>query len=109
MPTANAPADLIRKEPVFPLQVDNVVLAGAAKTVTKPAGKVWALISVSALCYIRTGGAAVVPGADVTDGSGSFPISPQYGIMFNMTGVATFSIIGTAVVGIAWYGDHSVI
>lgn len=106
MPAPTAPVELIRTELPFPSQVDNQVLAGAAETITVPADVSWVWISVSALCYIRTGGTAVVPGLDVTDGTGSFPVNVGNGLFLNVRTIATFSIIGTAVVGLAWYRDR---
>lgn len=101
-----APVELARNQLAFPTNVNNYVLTGTAKTVTVPAGMTWALISVSALCYVNGTAAATVPAGDATDGTGSLPISPQYGIFFNVRGLASFSIIGTAVAGVGWYRDH---
>lgn len=108
MPGPTAPVELARKELPFPTYVDNIVLTGTAVTVTKPAGHKWLWITATALCYMRTGGTAAVPGAHVVDGTGSMPVQPSVtGMLLNMSSVATFSIVGTAVVGLAWYRDHS--
>lgn len=113
MPNAHAPVELMRTELPFPVQVDNYVLAGAAKTATKPAGVVWALISVSSLCYMTSVGTAIVPVADTGSGggapaagAGSFPVHPGQNLLFNVKSILAFSIIGTAVAAVAWYGDH---
>lgn len=104
-----APVELMRKELPFPEYVDNIVLAGAATAVTKPAGVSWVLISPTDTVYIRTS-SATVPGANVVDGTGSFPIMPGDPIearLFNVRGIAAFSIIGTAIVGLAWFRDQT--
>lgn len=108
---STAPVELIRSIWAFPVKVDNVILAGAAKTVTTPTGVTFARIFTTETIYLKTGGAATVPAADTqdgsNDGSGSLPIRPEADpVPFNVRGIATFSIIGTAIVGIAWYRDH---
>ncbi len=110
-----APVELIRQQLPLPAYVDNVVLAGAAKTITVPTGASWVWISVSDTCYLRVGTAAIVPTADTGSGGGapalgegSFPLKVgDTGLLFPTAGVLAFSIIGTAVVSLAWYRDHT--
>ena len=106
MPAPTVPTETVRHELPFPSQVDHIVLSGSAKTVTKPTGVSWLWIATSATCYFRTGGTAVSPSGDVVDGTGSFPINAGNGLLLNVKTVATFSIIGTANVGLAWYRDR---
>lgn len=102
------PVELIRRELPFPQQVDDIHLIGAAVTVTKPARASWVLILPSVLIYANgSGGAAVVPSATVTDGSGSFPVHPQYGIFLNVKSIPSFSLIGTAECAVCWYAEQS--
>ncbi len=110
----SAPVELARLQLPFPSYVDNRVLAGAAETITKPAGASWLLLSVTALCYINSQGAAIVPVADTGSGGGapalgdgSFPVHAGQDLLLNVRGIAAFSIIGTAVCGLAWFPDHS--
>lgn len=66
--------------PPVALYIDNLVLtAGAAKTITVPAGADLVLIGCSSPpFYLRQGGTlTAVPSGDVTDGSGS-AVSPTY-------------------------------
>lgn len=115
MPAPTAPVELVRKELPLPSYVDNVVLAGAAKTITFPAGVSWVRISVTALSYIRVGSTAIVPAADTGSGGGapalgegSFPIHPGQDGFFYLKGNLSFSIISpAAVVAVAYYRDHS--
>lgn len=101
-----APVELKRTALPFPVYVDNRVLAGSAETFTKPAGAAWALISASAITYVRTGGTAVVPGSNVVDGTGSFPVHAGQDIFLNVESIASFSAIATGVVAVAWFRDH---
>lgn len=115
MPYPTAPVELIRKDLPAPVLVDNLVLAGAAKTATKPtidpvSGATveitWLWIAPTASCYMRFDGTAAVPGADITNGIGSFPLAAGNGILLNVKNRASVSVIGTAVVGLAWYTDR---
>lgn len=104
-----APVELKRTALPFPIKVDNLVLTGTAKTFTKPAGAAWALISVTALCFIRAGGTAIVPVGDVTNGEGSFPVHAGQDVFFNVESITSFTIIGTATGSTGWFRDHSTI
>lgn len=108
-----APTSFVRDYLTFPDNVWDVVLAGAAVEVTKPTGMVWALILPSAVIYARKkspgGGDAAVPAADIVDGTGSFSIGPNSDFrekFWNVSSLTSFSLIGTAVVAICWYGEH---
>jgi len=110
----NAPVELIRRELGFPDYVDNYILAGAAVTVTKPSGAIWAVIAPTDVVYICGPAAApaVVPTVNVTNGAGMVPVHPRDPIesrRFNVQSIASFSMIGTAaIVAVMWYGDHGV-
>lgn len=103
-----APVELIRRELGFPTQVDTFHLVGAAQTATKPARAAWALILTSALVYANGTGVAAVPVATLVDGTGSFPVQPQYGIFLNVRSITSFSLFGTAETAVCWYSDQSV-
>jgi hypothetical protein len=116
MPYPAAPVELIRQELSAPVLVNNLVLAGAAETATKPttdpvSGEpvtiTWLWIAATAACYMRFDGTATVPAADITDSTGSFPLAAGNGILLNVKNRASVSVIGTAVVGLAWYTDRS--
>lgn len=95
--------------------VDNRVLAaGVAETITKPSGYSVAVITVNADCWIRRGGTAAAPAADVTDGTGSIllPAGSVRIIDFNDASLkdapsrlASISIIsaGAALVSTEWF------
>lgn len=52
--------------------VDNRVLAANVdETITRPAGYTSCVFTPDTNCWINPNGAAAIPGADVTDGSGS--------------------------------------
>lgn len=109
---ATAPTDSIRTTYPVPDYIDNFVLAGAAKTVTYPTWARLARVSVSDLCYLRRTGTAIVPIADTGSGggapalgAGSWPIHPTQDVEFNLAGALSFSIIGTAVVAVAYFRD----
>ena len=58
--------------------IDNIVLAaGVAKTYTIPTGAAYLLMSGTALFFARFGGAASIPIADVTDGTGAC-VAPEF-------------------------------
>lgn len=109
MAAPTMPVEVVRTSLPFPSFNYDVVLAGAAKTVTVPAGVSWAFFSVTDDVWMaRT--AAAVPGADVLDGTGSVLIQPadtEMARLFYVRGVVSFSLIGTANVSIAWYREHS--
>lgn len=116
MPYATAPVDLIRQELPAPVLVDNLVLTGAAETATKPTTDpvsgapvtiTWLWIASTAACYMRFDGTAAVPAADIADGTGSFPLAAGAGLFLNVRNVTSVSVIGTAVVGLAWMVDRS--
>lgn len=105
----NAPAEITNQTFRFPDYVDNRVLAGAAETVTPPSWARWVRIKVTDVVWVDKDATAVVPSADVEDGTGCFPIDPSDGWeVLPLTGVATFSIIGTATVALAYYGDEKI-
>ena len=93
----------IRQTPPLATYVDNVVLvANAAQTVTVPAGASRVLIGTTATpFYLRKGGTAAVPGANVLDGTGS-AINPSDRLV---TGGDTFSLIAPAntIISLEWH------
>lgn len=110
MAAPTIPVELVRTQLPFPSFNYNVVLAGAAKTVTVPAGVSWAFISVTDDAWMAKTAPAAVPAADVLDGTGSVliqPVDTDMARLFYVRGVASFSLIGTANVSIAWYREHS--
>lgn len=92
-----------------------VLAAGVAETVTKPTGTVAqtynsCIITSNADVWIRRGGTAAVPAADVTDGTGSWLLSGGRARIMDFhdddgTILATFSIIcaGAALVSMEWF------
>jgi len=109
-----APVELIRQVLALPLKVDNVALAGVAKTVTRPAKAIFALIKVTADMNINRNATATDPAADTqdgaNDGSASWLIQATDGPqLFNVTGVTSFSVFGTGKFRVSWYGDASVL
>ena len=113
MPT-NAPTELRNQRFRFPDYVDNIILAGAAKTVTPPAWARWAVIKVTDRVWIDKDETAIVPTAD-TDGAGAnpdpghgaFPVEPAEMVEYPLDGTISFSVIGTAILTVMWYGDES--
>ena len=108
MPPPTAPVEAVRQEMAAPNDAftGNKVLTGSAETITKPAGCRWIWLASSALVYFRFGGsAAEVPAAD-TDTDGSMPLNPGNGLLLDCKAFASVSVIGTAVVGFAWYRDQ---
>jgi hypothetical protein len=108
MPAPSVPTETIRFELPAPNDgfTGNTVLAGAAKTITKPAGCRWLWLATSALVYFRFGGTAAVPAGDATTG-GSMPLNPGNGLILDMNTQASVSVIGAAaVVGYAWFRDR---
>jgi len=88
--------------PVFPTYVDARVLAAAAnETHTVPTGAKHVVFSANcAAFYAKAGGAAAVPAADVTDGTGS-ALNPAG---FGIDGVATIGVISpTACIVTMWF------
>ena len=81
--------------------LNQVLAANVAETVTVPSDCDFMIFGASAIFYIRTGGTAAVPAADVTDGTGS-EITPSARLV--VPG-ATFSIVApaTTVVSMACY------
>lgn len=109
MPAPTAPVEAVRHQLRAPDDdfTGNVVLTGAAKTITKPAGARWLHLTASALTYYRFGGsAAVVPAADTTTG-GSLPLSPGNGLLYDMGAKASVSVnSAAAVIGYTFYRDE---
>lgn len=101
--TAIVTTEANRQIPPMTSYVDNRVLAAnVAETVTVPAGACRVVFGTSALpFYVRTGGAATVPAADITDGTG-MAISPADRLV---TGGATFSVIApaTTILSFEWF------
>ena len=82
--------------------VDNRVLAaGVAETVTVPANCDFIIFGSNAIFYLRYGGTAAIPGADVTDGTG-VEVQPAARMVVP---AATFSLIAPAntIVSLACY------
>lgn len=107
MPAPMAPVELVRTELPFPTQVYDIVLAGGATTVLVPSGAKWVEIApVGGEVWIRTGGTAANPGADITDGNGSFPVAKDTVKRYRINSILQFSLFGTCSVGLAFYGGH---
>jgi hypothetical protein len=106
---STVPVEAVKREVTAPTYVDNrVMVATAAQTHTKPNGAHWLWIDATDTIYVRfDGSAAVVPTVAVTDGSGSQPILSGNGILFNVRGITSVSIVsaGTPIVGLSWYAD----
>lgn len=106
---SSVPVESVKNEITAPTYVDNRVLAAnTAESFTKPSGVQWLWIGSTDTVYMRfDGSAAVVPGADVADGTGSMPLLAGNGLLFNVRGITSGSVIsaGTSVVGLAWYAD----
>lgn len=72
------PGNAEREIPALPQWVDNLSLAAAtAETYTVPATVAYLMVSAGASVYARIGGTAVVPSADLTDGTGSFGLGTE--------------------------------
>lgn len=82
---------IMKEYPRLTTWVDARVLAEAekAETVTVPAGCNFMLFSATGAFYVRSGGVAAIPAADVMDGSAP-ALSPS---ARRVTPAATFSII----------------
>jgi len=91
----------IRQTPPLATYVDNIVLAGVAKTVTVPAGASRVIFGTTATpFYLRAGGTAAAPAGDVTDGTGS-AINPADRLV---TGGSTFSLFAAAAtISLEWH------
>ncbi len=78
-----------------------VLAAGVAETHTVPAGANKVIFSATADFYVKVGGTAAVPSADVTDGSGSM-LNPQ---VRSIWGATTIGIIAptTCIVTMEFY------
>lgn len=70
-----------------------VLAANTAETVTVPAGARIVVFNSDSVFYLRIGGDAAVPAADVTDGTAS-AMSPG---ARSLDGVTTFSVVSAAV------------
>ena len=81
--------------------LNQVLAAGVAETVTVPSSCDFIVFGATGTFYVRTGGTAAVPIADVTDGTGS-EVSPS---ARQVVPASTFSIIApaTTVVSMACY------
>lgn len=91
--------------------VDNMVLAAATvETITKPTGYGSAVITPNADVWIRRGGDAAVPAADVVDGTGSILVPAGQSRIIDFVDsidstLATITIIsaGAALVSLEWF------
>jgi len=96
------PSNLRREPPAGSDSINNYVLAaGVVKSVAVPTGARFAVMSATGAFYARWSGAAAVPAADVTDGTG-VEANPT---VRAVDGVASFSLVAPAacVVAVAWY------
>lgn len=82
-----------------------VVAANVSETVTVPAGAQFAIFNSNIDFYIKSGGAAAVPAADVTDGTGS-ALNPQ---VIAVTPADTFGVISASagIITISYYGSSA--
>lgn len=78
--------------------VDQRVFAAAtAETHTGPAGASFVMVTPTVDSYVNLGGTAVVPAADVTDGTGSVLVPAGTSRLFVITAAdVTFSFIASA-------------
>jgi len=100
--------EVLRSTVQFPRLVDVIKLDDAsANSWTCPAGTRVVLISCDQAVYVRAGGtAAVVPNADVTDGTGSLYI-PSTGVFEVEEGVVYSFIRATVDATIVTIGRYS--
>lgn len=93
--------EAIRQTPPIATYVDNIILSGAAKTVTVPAGASRVIFGTTATpFYVRAGGTAAAPSGDVVDGTGS-AINPSDRLV---SGGQTFSIFAAAAsISLEWH------
>lgn len=106
---SDMPAERSRTEPRFPQKVDNIPLAGAAVTVTVPAGVSWVWLKVIGdPVWVRKGGTAAAPVATTmdgaNDGSGSWPVTEDDGPQpYHLRGTASFSVFSdAAILSLTW-------
>lgn len=68
-----------------------VLAANTPETHAIPTGAKYVIISASAICWVKVGGAAVIPTVDVTDGSASIciPATPAYRVAISLGSTAT--------------------
>ena len=77
--------------------VDHRVFAAAtAETHTGPAGAAFCMVTPTVDSYVNLSGTAVVPAADVTDGTGSVLVPAGTSRLFSVVGDVTFSFIASA-------------
>lgn len=82
--------------PVSAGYVDNREFAAAtAESHTSPTGANWVIATPTVDAYINTGGTAVVPSADVTDGTASTYCPAGVKTPFCVGGDTTISVIAT--------------
>ncbi len=87
---------------LLPGYINNYVLVADTNTaVTVPTGAVYAVFSSNADIWVKVGGVAAIPSANITDGSGS-ELNP---IARRIEGESTIGVISgyTAKVSIAFY------
>ena len=83
-----------------------IVFAGAAaRTLTAPAGAKFVVITSNISVYVKIGGSAAVPVADVTDGSASQIVHPNAALRLSLDGTATvgFAAAGAGIVTAVFY------
>lgn len=91
--------------------VDNIVLAATvAETITKPSGYSSCVITPNADCWVKRGGTAAEPSADVTDGTGARLIPAGVSTLIDLTDsagtvLASLSIVSAAAakVSVEWF------
>jgi len=93
--------EAIRQTPPLATYVDNIVLAGVAKTVTVPAGASRVIFGTTATpFFLRVGGTAAAPVGDLTNGTGS-AINPSDRLV---VGGSTFSLFAAAAtISLEWH------
>jgi hypothetical protein len=82
-----------------------VFSGAAAKSSTPPAGAKFVRISTTVAVYVKIGGTAAVPAADVTDGSGSALLAPGQSIVHDLAGATSVGVAAgaAAVVTLTYY------
>lgn len=101
----NVAVDFAGALPVTPLAsyVDNRVLAGANEDVTVPTRAAYVIVTATANVFVKRGGTAADPAADVSDGTGSILVYAGVARCFAVQGATTIGLIGTADVSLEWF------
>lgn len=102
--TASFPKELTRIALPLSPHVNQLALAGGgpAETATVPAGASFVAWSATGDFAVRSGGTAVYPAADITDGTGSFP-NPAYSAVRPGETISVIAGASACIVALAYY------